>query len=315
MDFSKLAAIAYDDPDRAGQKLIRVFYQVGKTIRESFYDSENGWYVRRENIVANNAKTRSPIAATTQSGGKKTSVFYLNESNQLGRRDRTTEREGDKGTWTDGPITQPTSPISQSSQLAAVRSDKQKDNLRVYYQSTDNKIRGLVSRKDNGKWEASDLDLDKALPGTSLSAVSTNSEVRLFYQSADKYIKEQYSDPSTDWKASRVKSWIADNKAPLAAVQWEDPSDELQIRVLTVQSNVLVELIYNKGDGGWDQAPTSTAEIVASNASPEQLPSVAATKLDENGKFTAFYQPSRQVIAQYDSYTKRVPLGISTAID
>lgn len=71
MDFSKLAAIAYNDPDRAGQKLIRVFYQVGKTIRESFYDSENGWYVRGENIVANNAKTRSPIAATTQSGGKK----------------------------------------------------------------------------------------------------------------------------------------------------------------------------------------------------------------------------------------------------
>lgn len=71
MAFSRLAAITYNDPNRAGQKLIRVYYQVGKTIRESSYDSENGWYVRGENTVANNAKTGSPIAATTQSGGKK----------------------------------------------------------------------------------------------------------------------------------------------------------------------------------------------------------------------------------------------------
>ena len=64
-------------------------------------------------------------------------------------------------------------------------------------------MRGLVSYGDDGSWEPSDLVLDKALPGTSLCAVSGEGEVRLFYQSDDRNIKEYYSDPNTEWKSSK----------------------------------------------------------------------------------------------------------------
>ena len=112
-----------------------------------------------------------------------------------------------------------------------------------------------------------------------------------------------------------MKVWVADKKAPITAVAWNYASNNFAVRIFTVQSNVLVELVFERGRGGWSQNPVSTAETVLSSASPDQLSSAAATGLDENGKLTVFYQPSRQVIAQYDSAAKRVPLGISTARD
>jgi len=71
MDFSRLAAVSYNDPDRSGQKIIRVYYQVGTQIHESCYDADNGWYVRGDNVVTNQAKLRSPIAVTNLAQGKK----------------------------------------------------------------------------------------------------------------------------------------------------------------------------------------------------------------------------------------------------
>ena len=71
MDFYRLAAVSYNDPDRPGQKIIRVYYQVGTQIRESCYDADNGWYVRGDNVVANHSKPRSPIAVTNLAQGKK----------------------------------------------------------------------------------------------------------------------------------------------------------------------------------------------------------------------------------------------------
>ncbi|RYP08478.1 hypothetical protein DL765_008772 [Monosporascus sp. GIB2] len=314
MDFSRLAAVSYDDPDRPGQRLIRVYYQVGSHIRESCYDTDNGWYVRGDNIVANHAKPRSPIAVTNLAQGKKTSVFFLAEDNQLCRRVRTTSKAGDRGVWTDGPIVQPTVAISASSQLTAVRTDNE-ENIRLYYQSTDNMVRGMVSYGDDGSWQPSDLELDKVLPGTSLCAISGDGQVRLFYQADDKTVKERYSDPSTEWKPSRVRSWTADNKAPITAVAWNYSTNKFAIRVYTVQNGILVELVFDQSRGGWSQNPVVTAETIPNIPGMDQPASCAATTQDNQGKLTIFYQPSKQVIAQYDSVAKRVPLGISTARD
>ena len=71
MDFSRLAAVSYNDPDSSGQKIIRVYYQVSTQIRESCYDADNGWYVRGDNVVADHAKSHSPIAVTNLGQGKK----------------------------------------------------------------------------------------------------------------------------------------------------------------------------------------------------------------------------------------------------
>jgi len=315
MDFTRLKAVSYDDPDRAGKKIIRVYYQVNSQIRESYFDDDNGWYVRGGDVVATNAKPRSPISATIHLDGKMTSIFYLDSANRLFRRVRKTIRAGDKGEWQDGSIGQPGFSISPASQLSAVRTDEDEENLRVFYQSTDNRVRGIVSEGDKGTWVPSDLVLDGAMPGTSLCAVAGAFQVRLYYQGVDRAIKEYFSDPDTAWKASRIKTYVVDDKAPITGVAWNYTAGQLQIRVFTLQSNALVELIYDRGKGGWVTNVASTGQFSISGTNPVQASALASVGLDQNGKFTVFYQPSKGVIAQYDSDFKRVQLGIPTARD
>ncbi|OCL05943.1 hypothetical protein AOQ84DRAFT_390547 [Glonium stellatum] len=315
MDFTRLKAVSYDDPDRPGKKITRVYYQVNSQIRESCFDDDNGWYVRGGDVVAANAKPRSPISATIHADGKMTSIFYIDSANRLCRRVRTTAKAGDKGEWLDGSVGQPSFAMSSASQLSAVRTDEDEENLRVFYQSTDNRVRGIVSEGDKGVWVPSDLVLDGALPGTSLCAVAGAYQVRLYYQGIDKTIREHFSDPDTSWKASRIKTYSADDKAPITGVAWNYTAGQLQIRVFTLQNNVLVELIYDRGRGGWITNVASTGQVSISGTNPVQASALASVGLNQNGKFTIFYQPSKGVIAQYDSDFKRVQLGIPTARD
>ncbi|KAK3369409.1 hypothetical protein B0T24DRAFT_681421 [Lasiosphaeria ovina] len=111
MEYTGLICTSYPDPKRAGKAIIRLYYQAGKQIRESCFDDENGWYVRpSDDLVATNAKGRSPIAATNLNDGRKTSVFYLDDNNKLWRSTDNMVRGivsyGDDGNWvaTDAAI-------------------------------------------------------------------------------------------------------------------------------------------------------------------------------------------------------------------
>ncbi|KAK3367936.1 hypothetical protein B0H63DRAFT_529641 [Podospora didyma] len=313
MDFTGLISISFPDPGRPGKKMVRVYYQVGRQIRESCFNDRNGWHVRpSDDVVATNAKPRTPIAATNLHAGKKTSVFYLDDSNKLCRRTRVTSEAGASGEWKD-EVVSASHPISPASKLSAVRTDEGDQNLRVYYQSTDNKIRGIVSYSDNGTWTASDLELDGMLPGTSLCAISGDTATRLFVQDKTKNIKEYYSDPDTDWRSNRIKPYAADAAAPITAVAWNYGTNQLQVRLFTLQNKNLVEFVYDKARGGWQQSAVATSQVAIESQSPGVTSAVTSTAMEQDGQFTVFYQPSQNVIAQFNSSWTVEQLGIPTA--
>jgi hypothetical protein len=67
LNYTRLAAVKFD---YQGKLFIRVFYQEGNYIKETYYDEINGWYIKAGDVVANDAKEDSPIAATFLEGGK-----------------------------------------------------------------------------------------------------------------------------------------------------------------------------------------------------------------------------------------------------
>ena len=51
---------------------IRIYYQDDQNlIKESSYDSINGWYTRKDNVVAVNAKKHTPLAVASWIGRDK----------------------------------------------------------------------------------------------------------------------------------------------------------------------------------------------------------------------------------------------------
>jgi hypothetical protein len=71
---TRLAATQFTDQ---GNTYIRVYYQDENYIKESCYDSANGWYIKKDGVVAGNAKKNSPIASTSWADGKEVSTFIM----------------------------------------------------------------------------------------------------------------------------------------------------------------------------------------------------------------------------------------------
>jgi len=70
---TRLAAIG----SREGSVSYRVYYQdLDGLIKESCYDEDKGWYVRENCIVANDAKTYSPLAAVSWASGNEVRVRF-----------------------------------------------------------------------------------------------------------------------------------------------------------------------------------------------------------------------------------------------
>jgi hypothetical protein len=63
MEFTSLDAIQFSQDE---VKQTRVYYQTpdDQAIRESSFDSENGWFVRGDGVVTTGAKNKSPITVT-----------------------------------------------------------------------------------------------------------------------------------------------------------------------------------------------------------------------------------------------------------
>lgn len=73
MEFTSLDAIEFFQEDK---KQARAYYQTtnDKAIRESSFDSGNGWFVRGSGIVTNDAKSKSPITVLRWNADKITEV-------------------------------------------------------------------------------------------------------------------------------------------------------------------------------------------------------------------------------------------------
>jgi hypothetical protein len=62
MEITNLDAVEFNIDNK---KHIRVYYQTkDRNIRETSYESDNGWFVRQTSIIAGNAMANSPITAT-----------------------------------------------------------------------------------------------------------------------------------------------------------------------------------------------------------------------------------------------------------
>jgi hypothetical protein len=78
MEIANLEAITFNTDNR---QHIRVYYQTkDRKLRETSYESSNGWFVRGGNIIAENAIANSPITAARWNDGNTTQVRNLNLS-------------------------------------------------------------------------------------------------------------------------------------------------------------------------------------------------------------------------------------------
>jgi hypothetical protein len=73
LDFTDLAAVQFSEN---GTFFLRVYYQDGCLVKESCYDSQNGWYTMPDDIVANDARVNTPIGSNELAGGE-ASEFLL----------------------------------------------------------------------------------------------------------------------------------------------------------------------------------------------------------------------------------------------
>ncbi|KAI3317183.1 hypothetical protein HD806DRAFT_515680 [Xylariaceae sp. AK1471] len=314
-DYTRLAAVHYG---YQGKQFIRVYYQDGGLVKESCYDDANGWYTTTNDVVAKEAKEGSPVAVTTLNEGKQTSVYFLNKTNQIRQRVRITQTPGESGQWKDGDDF-PVKYVLAESQLAAVRSDENNATIRVFFQLEDKTIRGIKYDGYDAKWYDSDILINDACPGSSLSTVAGGSgEVRLFYQGSDGKVKEQYSTPDYPWASTRLKdkNFILPLRASISALAWNfDNPKSLQIRLFSITAdNELVQMIYEKNRGGWRNVITKSGEVVIANS--EKSSAVAAIVIDDSGTIYAFYQPQPNIIAEYSFKDgARIPLGIPTSRD
>lgn len=308
LDFTGLAAVQFSD---GGKLFLRVFYQDGCLVKESCYDTENGWYTMPGDIVANDARLNSPIGATNWQGGKETRVYYLNEDGKLCQRHRSTGVAGEEGTWQNAADFPSYTPATYT-KLAATRSNDSGANIRLYYQNTDNTIKQLMFDNRNKNWrKEKDIGIQDAKPGTNLAAVSGGDEVRLFYQNTANYIKMQYTTPNIDWTRGKIGDYQVASLASLSAVSWGYGTNlKIELFSLNADNTAVLQMSFSQGDGGWDDEQTDTKQPVLN--SQGQNSAMAAIRIPGDGSISVFYQPERKIIGLYTTTVKRVPLGIPT---
>ena len=74
MDLTSLDTVEFTHDNKTH---IRVYYQTAdKLLRESSFETGNGWFVRTNGIIATNAKANTPITATRWSTGNATHVNH-----------------------------------------------------------------------------------------------------------------------------------------------------------------------------------------------------------------------------------------------
>ncbi|KAK3293090.1 uncharacterized protein B0H64DRAFT_205901 [Chaetomium fimeti] len=285
---SNLAAIGFAD---GNGDHIRVYYQdVEGYIRETFYDNGIGW-ARRDGDVVGKGKLDTGIAATTWANGTQIRVYYLSEDDHLVERCYTGGGSG----WSDGSLTSAGFRAAPYSQVGAVPFSLDKHDARVYYQDTENNIIEAVLQPATETWVKGNANLPTAIPGTSISAVSSdnrpNRRVWVYYQLANTQPTEYQLMSNGDWVVGGYKP--AGNFPPgayISAVHWGD----YNINVFAVaDGNTLVKTPWTKA-AAWQS--TVPVETVIPNAP------IASVKVATMPTWIRVYtQPSGQLISELGS--------------
>jgi len=287
---------------------IRVYYQDKGFIKESCYDNNNGWYTRGKDIVTTNARNNPPtpiaaITGDTRANNEEIRVYYVNISNRICECIRT----NDAGDWTVTEIYNVN--VSTNTQLAVVRRGDEDLRIRVYYQSSDNKLHQLLRRN---VWSDTRIgappDHFTAQGGSGLSAITDGTVVRLYYRDIEGTIN---SIRNTDggWKERQDLNVETSSKASISAIAWKNSESKLQIHIFSIGKEDKFIRMTKDGNKEWDDCELPYEPTFDNSA-------IAAVCDSSRTEINVFYVSERNVIAQYkfNNERKRVPLGIPTTL-
>ncbi|KAH6854052.1 hypothetical protein B0I37DRAFT_349422 [Chaetomium sp. MPI-CAGE-AT-0009] len=286
---SNLAAIGFQD---GNGDHIRVYYQDAEGyIRETFYDSGSGWVRRNEDVIGK-GKLNTGIAAITWANGTQIRIYYLSEDSHLVERCYT---GGSAGGWSDGALTRARFQAAPYSQVGAVPFSLGKYDIRVYYQNTENKVVEAVLDPGAETWAKGNANLPTAIPGTSISAVSSdnrpNQRVWVYYQLDNTKPVEYQMNSNGGWVVGGYKpTGTFAPGAYISAVHWGD----YNINVFAVNDqNTLVRTPWAKATS-WQ--PTVPLKTVITSAP------IASIKVAAMATWIRVYtQPSGQLISEEGS--------------
>ncbi|EAQ84487.1 predicted protein [Chaetomium globosum CBS 148.51] len=272
---SNLGAIAFAD---GNGDHIRIYYQDAEGyIRETFYDNGNGWAQRPEDVIGK-GKLNTGIAAIAWANG--TQRCYSG---------------GAAGGWYDGALTRARFQAAPYSQVGAVPFSVDNADIRVYYQDNENKVAEAVLQPATETWVKGNLDLPPAIPGTSISAVSSanrpNQRVWVYYQLANTQPVEYVLQPQRGWVVGGYNpSGTFAPGAYISAVHWGD----YNINVFAVNDqNTVVRTAWTKA-GSWQGTTALQTVITDAPVASIHVPTMADW-------IRAYTQPSGQLISELGS--------------
>jgi len=316
LDFTCLAVVESVVNDI---QYVRVYYQNQDCrIKESCFDTKNGWYARGQDVVVT-AKLYSPIAASSWDKGKQIRVYYLNDQNKICERVGSANSLGAPSAWEDGRVFDVK--VLPDSQLGVARFGRDDANISVFYQKEDGHLGEIKYQKKADEWNPSRTKFPEAYGGSSIYATSAKpaGEVRLYYQDIGRTIKEHYMKKGGVWEPGddNIPDVVLAPKASISVLSsgYENKPSDLLIQVFSVRhDNKLIGMAYDQEDGGWEvNAKEYVNTLVPSSPG---FSAVAACGNVEKGLISVFYQSEANIIAKYSvGEKKRIPLGIPTSLD
>ncbi|TFK66688.1 fucose-specific lectin [Pluteus cervinus] len=277
-----LAAIHFNDDSG---KHIRVYYQAPNgDIKESFYDdSLSGWHPRPENTVGH-GKLNTGIAALVWGKGTQIGVYFLGDDGSIVERLYSAGTSG----WTNGGMTgrYHAAPYSRLGALS-IRNGQ---DIHIYYQDTNNKLREFIYRVPQGYLEGTDK-LPVALAGTAIAAVANpneNGQFWVYFQATDLKLQEYWCN-NNSWNqfALHNSNQVYPPQAAIAAVAWSNPA---KTRLLSVDQNNKICTTAYDATGTW----SPTQELAESTITLTDLALISAA----GGSQSAAAQPALRLYYQ-----------------
>ncbi|TFK71244.1 hypothetical protein BDN72DRAFT_837818 [Pluteus cervinus] len=211
------------------------------------------------------AKVGTPLAAIAPAPSQ-IHLYSLDTSNML------QEYVYNNG-WSKGATLQPTDLTPITSLAAVTWTEPTSQQIRVYYQKSDNTIQELMYSSSTG-WGTGHSFGDHAYPGTSFSGAIFKENVidnypsfRVYWQDTSLGLNE-YAWCGSGWSNRDLQYNVAPNSG-ISAVAWLDGSGNSSIRVYfeDTASNFVQEVSYN-GASGWVIPPGTPTNTTASLRAP-----------------------------------------------
>ncbi|OXV06683.1 hypothetical protein Egran_05550 [Elaphomyces granulatus] len=316
LDFTCLAVVESVVNDI---QYVRVYYQnQDRRIKESCFDTKNGWYARGQDVVVT-AKLYSPIAVSSWDKGKQIRIYYLNDQNKICERVGTANSPGAPSAWENGCVFDVK--VLPDSQLGVARFGRDDANISVFYQKEGGHLGEIKYQKRADEWNPSRTEFPKAYSGSSIYATSAKpaGEVRLYYQDIGRTIKEHYMKKGGVWEPGddNIPNVVLAPKASISVLSrgYENKPSDLLIQVFSVRhDNKLIGMAYDQEDGGWEAKAKEYVNTLVPSSSG--FSAVAACGNVKEGLISVFYQSEANIIAKYSlGEQKRSPLGIPTSLD